>query len=196
MTLLAATNVLPVNGETEITAVLVEGGQQVEAESIIAGVGTPVHNGTVVTFTTTLGRLEPSETKTSGGKATVRLVGDGRSGTATITAFSGPAIATIDVSVGAAAASFLAVTASPQGLPSSGGTSTISARVEDVQGNGLTGLPVSFQTTRGTLLPSTALTDSSGTATTLLTTTQEATVTATTGGASAPLSETVVVTVQ
>jgi hypothetical protein len=196
MTLIASTRVLGVNGAADITAVLIEGGQQAEAEGVIAGVGTPVHNGTVVTFSTTLGRLEPAEAKTTGGRVTVRLVGDGRSGTATITAFSGPAISSIDVNVGAAAAVFLAVTASPQALPSSGGTSVIAARVEDVQGNGLAGLPVSFQTTRGTVAPSTATTDAGGLASTTLTTTEEASVTATTGGASAPLSQTVVVTIQ
>jgi hypothetical protein len=197
LTLIASTHVLPVNGETDITAILIEGGQPAdEGSALIAGVGTPVHNGTVVTFSTTLGRLEPAEAKTAGGRATVRLIGDGRSGTATITAFSGPAIMSIDVNVGAAAAAFLAITATPQALSSAGGSSTILARVEDVQGNGLAGLPVSFQTTRGTLAPSNALTDANGAALTILTTTEEATVTATTGGASAPLSEDVVVTIQ
>jgi hypothetical protein len=196
LTLIPATHVLPVNGETEITAVLIEGGQQVDTDAIIAGVGTPVHNGTVVTFKTTLGRLEPAEAKTTGGRATVRLIGDGRSGTATITAFSGPAVNSIDINVGAAAAAFIAVTASPQTLPSTGGTASIAAHVEDVQGNGLAGLPVTFQTTRGTLTATTATTNASGVASTSLTTTQEATVTATTGGASAALSDTVIVTIK
>jgi adhesin/invasin len=145
---------------------------------------------------TTLGRLEPAEAKTSAGRATVRLIGDGRSGTATITAFSGAATNSVDVNVGAAAAAFITATASPQSLGAAGGSSTITALVEDVQGNGIQGLAVSFSTTRGTLSPTTATTDERGSASSLLTTTQEATVTVITGGASAQLSDTVVVTVQ
>jgi hypothetical protein len=195
LTLIPSTQVLPVNGEANITALLIEGGQQGDA-GVVAGVGTPVHNGTVVSFATTLGRIEPSEARTTDGRATVRLIADGRSGIATITAYSGPAINSIDINVGAAAAAFLTVTATPQSLPGGGGTAVISARVEDVQGNGLIGLPVSFQTTRGALTATTVVTDATGTASTTLTTTQEATVTATTGGASAALSDTVVVTIQ
>jgi hypothetical protein len=95
LTLLPGTYDLPVNGETTITALVIEGGQDGGV-----GIGTPVHNGTVVTFSTTLGRLEPAEAKTTAGRATVRLLGDGRSGTAIVTAFSGPAISSIDITVG------------------------------------------------------------------------------------------------
>src|SRR5688500_14723433 len=165
LTLVPGTHVLPVNGETTITAILIEGGQQGGTDGGISpGVGTPVHNGTLVTFVTTLGRLEPAEAKTSAGRATVRLIGDGRSGTATITAFSGAATNSVDVNVGAAAAAFITATASPQSLGSAGGSSTSTARVEDVQGNGIQGLAVSFSTTRGTLSPTTATTDERGSA--------------------------------
>jgi len=196
LTLVPGTHVLPLNGETTVTAVLIEGGQQGgTGGGVDAGTGTPVHNGTVVTFMTTLGRLEPAEAKTTSGRATVRLIGDGRSGTATITAFSGPATNTIDINVGAAAAAFINVTANPQALSAGGGPTRITALVEDVQGNGLAGLVVSFSTTRGTLSATSAVTDDRGAASTTLTTTQEATVTATTGGASAELTDTVVVTI-
>ncbi len=193
LTLVAGTNVLPVNGQTEISAILIEGGQGADQGTVAAGTGTPVHNGTVVTFSTTLGRLEPAEVKTTNGRATVRLIGDGRSGTATVTAFSGPATDSVEINVGAAAAAFLTLTAEPQTLPATGGTSKINARVEDVQGNPLQGMTVAFSTTKGTLSTTSAVTDAKGTASTNLTTTQEATVTGKTGGASAPLSETVTV---
>jgi hypothetical protein len=113
---------------------------------------------------------------------TVKLTADGRSGTAKITAFSGSASRTLDVLIGAAAASRVAVTASPTLLSSNGGQSTISARVEDESGNPLFGVPVVFTTTSGTLSASSALTGESGIATTTLSTTAAATVTASAGG--------------
>jgi hypothetical protein len=80
ITLVASSNVLPVNGQIDVTAVLIEGGfgagSGTSAGTTTAGTGTPVHNGTVVTFTTTLGRLEPAETTTNAGRATTRLVAD------------------------------------------------------------------------------------------------------------------------
>lgn len=182
LSLLASTNVLPINGSTDITAVLIEGVLAGgTTTSVTAGGGTPVHNGTLVTFTTTLGRLEPAEAKTTDGRATVRLVADGRSGTATITAHSGAATETLDVAIGAAAASRITLTASPQTLSGTGGTTTISARVEDEQGNGLSGVPVSFSATRGNLSATSAVSNAQGLATTTLTTSQASTVTANAG---------------
>lgn len=197
ITLVAATNVLPINGSVDITAVLIEGGQAIDEDANTTttnGVGTPVHNGTVVTFLTTLGRIEPAEAKTSGGRVTVKLIADGRSGTATITAISGPAVETVDVSIGAAGAVRMAVTATPQALPGTGGTTTISARAEDQQGNGVAGVVVSFSSTAGTLANSTVTTNQQGVATTTLTTTQAATVTASAGGATSAITGTVAIT--
>lgn len=200
LTLLATTNVLAVNGSTDVIAVLIEGGlaagTSTTAGSVVAGVGTPVHDGTTVTFTTTLGRLEPGETTTRNGRATVRLVADGRSGTATITAFSGGASNTLDIDIGAAAATRIAVTANPQSLPATGGSTTISARVEDQQGNGLSGVPVSFSTSKGSLSNTTVVTSDQGVALTTLSTTAEATVTASTGGSATALTGTVIVTLK
>jgi hypothetical protein len=190
ITLIAATNVLPVNGSTDVTAILIEGGGT-------AGAGTAVHNGTVVTFTTTLGRLEPAEAKTTNGRVTVKLWADGRSGTATVTAFSGPASQTAEVRIGSAAAARVLVSAAPQALPAAGGTSTITARVEDQQGNGLAGVPVTFSTTAGTLAQTNVLSIEGGTASTTLQTSAAATVTASAGGGtSGTLSGTVAVTIR
>ncbi|MCC7044682.1 MAG: Ig-like domain-containing protein [Acidobacteria bacterium] len=200
ITLVATANALPVNGATDIVAVLIEGALQggtgTDGGTTAAGAGTPVHNGTVVTFTTTLGRLEPAEAKTTAGRATVRLVADGRSGTATVTAFSGGASQTLEVNIGSAAAERIAVTAEPQSLPGTGGTTTISARVEDAQGNGIAGIAVAFSTSRGSLSQPSAISNAAGIATTSLTTTQEATVTASAGGATAGLTGTVTVTLK
>src|SRR5260221_4426796 len=60
ITLISSTNVLPVNGSTDITAVLIESGSTTTSTATtgVAGAGTPVHNGTLVTFTTSLGKIE------------------------------------------------------------------------------------------------------------------------------------------
>jgi hypothetical protein len=145
-----------------------------------------VHNGTVVTFTTTIGRVEPAEARTNNGQVRVTFFANGQSGTATITAFSGGASGKLEnLKVGSAGADHVLLTASPQALPCSGGPSTISARVEDVSGVGLAAVPVTFTTTKGTVNPGTVTTDSSGTAATTLTTSQEATVTANAAGKTA-----------
>jgi hypothetical protein len=200
ITLVASTNVLPVNGSATIVAVLVQGGESSSGTTTTtsAGTGVVVHNGTLVTFTTSLGTIQPIQARTTdGGKATVTLSGDGRSGTATVTAFSGAAKQTLTVLIGAAAAARVQVTASPQALPPTGGTSTITATVQDQQGNGLLGVPVNFSTSAGTLGATSGLTDSSGNTTTTLTTTQgPATVTASAGGGTSALSGTVVVTLK
>src|SRR5690606_32374262 len=95
-------------GAADITAFVLEGAQGVgtpdEPGEIVAGTGTPVHDGTEVFFTTTIGRIEPELARTTGGRATARLVSDGRSGTATVTAVSGPASSTLEIDIGAAVA--------------------------------------------------------------------------------------------
>jgi hypothetical protein len=180
--LVATTNVLPINGTTELVAVLIENGTSGTGNTSTPAAGTPVHNGTLVTFTTSLGRIEPAEARTNNGRVIVKLIADGRSGTATIMAFSGSASNDLEVRIGAAAAERVAVTSSQSSVPANGGAVTISARVEDASGNPLFGVPVAFTTTAGTLSPVTALTDEGGFASTLLTTTARATVTASAGG--------------
>ena len=199
LTVFSTTTVLPVNGSAEIVAVILEGGQGSGTGAgggNTAGAGTPVHDGTTVMFTTTLGRLDPAQAQTSGGRATVKLVGDGRSGTATITAFSGAARNTVEILIGAAAAARVLLTAAPQSLPPTGGTTTLTARVEDQQGNGLQGVPITFSTTAGTLANGSVISDKDGGATTTLTTTAAATVTARAGGTSATLSDTAAITLK
>jgi len=204
ITLIAETNVLSVSGATDITAILVQGSSVTvttgqggnQNTGTTAGTGVPVRDGTVVVFSTTLGRVEPAEAKTDGGKVTVKLIADGRSGTATVSAFSGPATKTLPVTIGAAAASRILVSASPQALPFTGGATTITATVQDQQGNGLLGVPVTFTTTAGSLAATSGVTDAVGNASTLLTTTAAATVTASSGGASGTLSGTVAITIK
>lgn len=79
----ASEPVIPLEGESVITAIVTE------------GVGTPVQNGTLVTFSTTLGTLEPQESRTDNGRATTRLVATKTTGTAMVSAFSGAATSNV-----------------------------------------------------------------------------------------------------
>jgi PKD repeat protein len=172
---------VPLNGSVDLIATITE------------QAGTPVPDGTLVSFTTTLGRIEPSETRTNNGKATVKLVAGTQSGTATVTAFSGAATggtgdnatagASIEVAIGAAAAETVAVRAEPASVPPSGGSILIIAQVLDESGNLLSGLPVTFTTTAGQLSSSSAVSDANGEARVTLSTSTAATVTARAGSA-------------
>lgn len=208
ISLFATATTVPVNGETEIIANVIENGVAATpttpttpttpgngtpgtttpgtTTTTNAGAGTPVQNGTLVSFTTTIGRIEPSEARTTNGQVRVKFIAAGQSGTATITAFSGGASGRLEnLRVGAAGAERVLVTASPQTLPPSGGTTTIVARVEDASGSGLSGLPVTFSTDAGTFSSTSAVTDSFGNATTTLSTTRAAKVTANVAGKTA-----------
>jgi hypothetical protein len=183
ITVSAPTRVLPLGGTTEITAVIVE------------QAGTPVQNGTTVRFTTSLGSVDPAEAQTRNGTATTTFSAGTNSGVAQIRATSGAAgsgsgdAATggsnvVEIQIGAAAAANVLVSASPSTVSPTGGTVTIVASAVDANGNRLTGVPVSFSTTAGTLSASTATTDDSGEARVQLTTTAAATVTARVGNQS------------
>jgi hypothetical protein len=205
ITLFATATTVPSTGSMEIVATVIEQGTTAAAPttptpgtpttptaSSSPGAGTPVHNGTVVTFTTTIGRIEPAEARTQNGQVRVKYFADGQSGTATITAFSGGASGKLEnLKVGSAGADHVLLTANPQALSCSGGTSQIAARVEDVSGVGLPAIQVTFTTTRGQLNPSTATTDAAGTATATLTTSQEAVVTANAAGKTATATVTI-----
>lgn len=178
--------VLPVNGTAEITASVLETG------------GNPVQNGTVVTFTTSLGTVSPAEAGTTNGKVTVMFNAGLQSGTAVINAYSGSSSTSssastgtsgttttsgsgVSIVIGAAAATTVVVTASPSSVSQLGGSATITAMVLDASNNGLSGVPVSFSTDQGTLSPVVATTNSSGQAQSTLVTNQTATVTVTAG---------------
>lgn len=164
-----ATSVSP-SGSTDIVATVIESS------------GTAVQNGTVVTFTTTLGRIEPAEARTQNGKVTVKLTADGRSGTAQVTAFSGGAVSEkLELPIGSAAAATVTVRAEPSRLGPGGGSAQVVALVRDVSGNALPGTSVAFTTTAGTLSSGVVTTDGNGEARTTLTTARETTVKATVG---------------
>jgi hypothetical protein len=172
-------NVLPLNGQATVRAVVIE------------SAGTPVHNGTMVTFQAAIGSTSPVEAATVNGVATVTFLAGSMSGRGFIHAFSGAArtgsgnasSGGVEVVVGAAAAGSIQVSASPSSVSQRGGTVTISALVLDSSNNPLPGVSVLFSTSSGTLGSTTALSDSTGLARTTLTTTQTATVNAIAGAA-------------
>ncbi len=181
ITLFANSTTVGLNGSIEITATVIE------------SAGTPVQNGTVVTFTTTLGTIEPNEARTNNGKVTVKLLAGTRSGTAEVRAFSGGTSSgdALTVTVGAAAAGKVELLGNPSALPAAGGVVQLTAIVSDASGNRLSGIPVNFATDAGVLAPTSATSDGNGEARASLTTTAKARVTASVvGGTSASLSAT------
>ncbi|MEI6668753.1 MAG: Ig-like domain-containing protein [Acidobacteriota bacterium] len=126
--------------------------------------GQPVHDGTVVSFFTTLGTFSAAQATTSGGQAIVQLLTGSQSGTAEISAVSGAAklASTVKVTIGAAAAGRVELTASPTVLPSGGGSAILIATVTDANGNRLSGIPITFYTDYGTLEQNGTVTDGNG----------------------------------
>jgi adhesin/invasin len=189
---LAACDKVPLTAPTESTITLYANGTSVPLNggvdviaTVIEDAGTPVQNGTVVTFTTTLGRFEPAEARTNGGKATARLVADGRSGTATVFATSGGAKSEeLTLPVGGAAAAGIILRATPSSVSGTGGTVQIVATVRDEGGNGLPGVLVAFSADAGQLSSGSATTDANGEARTSLTTARTTKVTANAGAQS------------
>ncbi len=175
-TISLATNsaIVQANGTAHISATVLESS------------GTPVQNGTSVTFSTNFGTLSATEARTTNGVATVDFLAGGQSGIAEVRAASGAAqpddTVPLKLTVGGAAASRIQLSANPGSVPVSGGSTTISALVVGASGDPLSGVPVSFSTDAGALSASFATTGSNGTAQVTLTASKDATVTATAGG--------------
>ena len=172
-------SVLPLNGQAVVRAIVIESS------------GTPVHNGTVVTFQPSIGAVDPPSAETINGVAVSTFLAGSVSGTGVIHAYSGGArtgagnssSGGAEVRIGAAAAGGMSVTATPSSVSQSGGTVTISALVMDGANNPLPGVQVLFSTTTGTLSSTTGLSDANGIARTQLSTVQTATVFAIAGTA-------------
>ena len=162
ITLSTNTTTLAINGTAEIIATVIE------------QAGTPVHNGTTVTFTASVGTIEPRDARTENGMARATFRAGTNSGTARVGAFSGAARAEeVEILVGGAAAATVVVRAEPSSVPQTGGTVQLIAVVSDVSGNRLPGAPVVFSTDNGTLGSNSGVTDQSGEARTTLTTSRQ-----------------------
>ncbi len=170
-------DILPINGQATITAVVSE------------VTGLPVHNGTLVTFQTSLGRTDPIEAETVNGKATVTFLAGAVSGTANISAFSGAArtgsgnssAGGVSVKIGTAGVDRIAVRTDPVNVPISGGTVTVIATLFDAGGNPIINTPVTFSSDFGSLSSNSATTDSNGEARVSLTTNRTTIITAAAG---------------
>ncbi len=165
LSLMATSTSVPLNGAIEITATLTANGGAVK-------------DGTLVTFSSNLGTLEPVEAYTANGRASVRLRAGTISGTAQITASSGGTQSDpLQIRVGSVPAR-VTLTAS-QATP---GSVTVVATVFDTEGAAVVGVPVAFTTTSGTLATSAMTTDGLGQAANTLFGTADAVVTATVAG--------------
>jgi hypothetical protein len=186
ITLSAGTRVLPSGGSTELTAFVMEQS------------GTPVHDGTVVRFSTSLGSVSPVEAETRNGAATATFLAGTASGIAEVRAISGGAgggtsggtgggttTATganvVQITVGAAAVNTITLRANPGSVGPSGGSVELVATVVAENGRSLDGILVTFNTDQGRLSSATAITNSAGEARTTLTTNQQTVVSATAG---------------
>ncbi len=139
---------------------------------ILKATGYPVADGTVVQFFTNLGKID-EQGKTNDGVVRVNLVSDSRSGTATVTAFTGASagpsfvdgpvvgfstgsitggsavsaamdIATVTVTIGSARPEHVVLTANPPRIKT-GTSTTLLAQVFDKDGNPVANVPVIFQ---------------------------------------------------
>lgn len=176
ITLTATSAVIPLNGSTEVVA------------RVLDRAGTAVPNGTVVSFSTTLGTMEPQDARTEGGVARARLLATNLSGTATVVAVSGGiASNSVQVLIGSAAAARILLSATPSAVLVTGTTVSITALVLDEAGNRVPGIPVTFSATTGTLSAGLVATDLNGEARVTLVTNRDAVVTATAGAQTAQL---------
>jgi PKD repeat protein len=151
--------------------------------TVIEAGGTPVHNGTEVTFQASVGTVEPATARTESGIARAMFRANGASGTANVVAFSGGAKSeAIEVRVGSAAAETVTVRANPSSVPQGGGPIEVTATVRDVSGNPLRGAQVVFSTDNGTLSSNSGVTNDAGEATVTLTTTRQSVVRASVAG--------------
>jgi len=134
--------------------------------------GDNVADGTSVDFYTTLGNVSPSSDTTINGVAETTLTSDPRiTGTARVTAVSGPAEGWVDVVFTAGPPFYISVVPDPTSIGLSGQTSDIHAMVNDIGGNTVAdGTQVTFITSLGTLGSNTITkTTTGGVATAVLT---------------------------
>ncbi len=105
-------------GSMDVVVTVIQGGQSTGTgpNATAPTGGQPVHDNTAVFFTTTLGTIVPAQAKTTNGLATVTLVGDGRTGPATIVAISGAVTANTLITLTASTVSNVSIS-----LPGSAG---------------------------------------------------------------------------
>jgi uncharacterized membrane protein len=113
--------------------------------------GNPVNPGTEIRLSSTVGRIDSVAYTNDSGQATAVLRGDGRIGTATVSAFSGSIEpVTVDVAIGQLAAS-MSLQVTPSSIPETGGRLDLLALVRDDQSQPLPDAQVNFRAEIGEL---------------------------------------------
>ncbi|HEX7084845.1 MAG TPA: Ig-like domain-containing protein [Vicinamibacterales bacterium] len=130
--------------------------------------GAPVQDGTEVWLSASRGELDQQKVRAQGGKASVMFRAPGESGPVQITATSGEAHGQLELSVASAPVAKMTLAAAPAFLPPAGGSIDIVATALAPDGRPVSGAPVRFQATTGSVSPATAVTDSQGQARTKL----------------------------
>ncbi|MBM3134004.1 MAG: hypothetical protein FJZ89_01685 [Chloroflexi bacterium] len=111
----------------------------------------PVANGTLVTFTSSLGSIIPIVTTTNNGIAQATLNASTVAGTAVVTATAGTVSGTTTVVFMPGPPANMLLLASPTSIPIGGDTAAVTATIRDLYGNVVAnGTGVSFATTLGT----------------------------------------------
>jgi hypothetical protein len=169
--------------------------------------GIPVNPGTEIRLSSTIGVVDGVVFTDDDGVATGTLRGDGRVGTATVSAYSGGVDpVTTEIQVGALATS-ISLTVDPTSIPETGGVVELRALVRDENGQPLPDASVNFITEAGSLGSggSFLITDANGEVTDRLTidaadTASQPdrliTITAESGGASGVISDSTDITIQ
>lgn len=145
------------------TQIAANGVAQIRVVALRAN-GTPVNPGTQIRMSTNLGTVDPLVEVGEGGIAVGTLQGDGRIGTAEVTATVGAdTSATVQVAVGQAAAN-LSLQATPSSIPETGANVQVLALVRDSSGEPLPDANVNFSAEVGDLASGGAFvrTDSQG----------------------------------
>jgi len=114
ITLTSSSPVISANGSAQIVAQVIEAG------------GTPPHSGTHITFTTSIGVIQPADAETDvNGRAIVTLLAGNNNGTAIITASSGAATTSsyngLRIAIGSAGVGRVAIVANPTTVQAIGG---------------------------------------------------------------------------
>ena len=138
------------------------------AATVLDSIGGPVPDGTPVTFTILSGTGTVfSQSTTEGGVAEAALTSGTAVGTTTVRAATGGVSGTASVEYVAGDAAEITVSTNPTSLVGNGiEIAAVTATVRDRNGNLVGGRTVSFESTRGSLDPTSAVTSVGGLATT------------------------------
>jgi len=123
---------------------------------VLDGDGVPVGPGVPVTFTTTLGVVQPSVAATDAEGVATAVITSTQSGLAVVTAVAGPAQSSVAVTFLPGPLETIHLEADPPAIPVDGATSQILATLTDRFGNLVTDdVTVTFATSLGSIAPTT-----------------------------------------